>query len=136
VHRSLAAALLAACWACGSGPRDPASCPTIDGTFKATSTLADSSGNCQRAKSTSVDSFTFAKGSYKFPVDGVASCKTEELQCDIKVQCTSPALPTARFTFVGTLSLDGTHLTGTATFTGSYQGCGKVVYSVDATTAP
>ena len=133
MHRSLAAALLAACGACGSGAKDAPACPTIDGKFKATSTLASTNGSCAQAKAVSVDTLDFSKGNYQFPVPGAATCKTTELGCDVKVHCTTPLLPSAAFVFEGTLSPDGSELNGTGTFTGSYQGCSQVVYTFDAT---
>jgi hypothetical protein len=134
VHRSLAIVAAAALTGCGQGTKELSDCPLISGKFSALSTLDQTSGSCARAKSSSVDSLTFSKGNYQFPVgDGLVNCRTDEIGCAITVHCASPLLTTVRMLFEGTLSTDGRHLVGTATFTGNYDGCSLVVYSVDAT---
>jgi hypothetical protein len=110
----------------------PPTCPVVDGVFKANSTLRDSVGTCEQAKAHSYDQFTFKKGRFVSPLEGVVACTTVQADCSVTVKCKA-AVVKATADFDGTLAEDGSGLTGLATFLGRYQGCDSISYDVDAT---
>jgi hypothetical protein len=122
----------------GCGPPSvahPDQCPLITGTFKAHSTLESADGSCGQAKAKSFDSYTFdSKGAFVSPLEGVVRCNTVQEDCAITIHCTTDVIH-AKADFSGMLSEDGATLTGTATFSGSYQGCSKVTYRVEGSHA-
>ena len=104
----------------------------ISGSFDATSTLESTDGSCARAKARSFDRYDFdSSGAFVSHLDPLVSCRTDQEDCRITIHCSTNVID-AKADFAGNLSRDGSELDGTATFSGQYQGCTRVVYRVIA----
>jgi hypothetical protein len=133
VKFAVAVCLSIVLWSCGpSSVAHHEQCPLIGGSFNATSTLESTDGSCGKAKAHSFDRYDFdSEGAFVSHLDPLVNCRTDQEDCSISIRCTTNVID-AKADFEGTLSRDGSELIGTATFSGQYQGCSKVVYRVVA----
>lgn len=109
------------------------SCAQPNGEYDAVFSLIEAEGSCGRAKQESHDPIAFdAKGKFVPPVPELISCQTEQRGCAVTVRCEMGSLLKARALLEATLSEDATRLKGTSIVEGTYEGCSRVVYAVDA----
>jgi len=114
-------------------PEAGPTCPAATGRYNAVYTLRQADGTCTSAKPESHDSVQFDdQGRYVSPVDGLIQCQTAKDGCHLSVRCTSAAMWSAEADIDAELSSDAAEITGVVTVTGSFNGCTKVVYNVDA----
>lgn len=124
---------------CALGCRNPQrplegdeSCGLARGTYVSHSTLVSSERSCPRAKAVTTDRLVFdGDGVFLSPAEGLIGCNTEQQGCDLLVDCTATLIG-FHAQFRGVLEADSEALTGVATVTGYYAGCGAVVYDMEA----